>query len=618
MLSSLFDNSGRDAKFVLSALDVSQATIEFTPQGKILKANANFLAALGYTLTEIEGNHHSMFVAPEEKDTQAYREFWAELASGKYKEAEFRRIAKGGKEIWIQATYNPVLGASGKVEKVVKYATDTTQRKLRDADRAGKLDALSRSQAVIEFDPTGTILTANENFLNVLGYRLEEIETRHHSMFIDPAESASPAYRQFWADLASGRFQSNEFRRIGKGGKEVWIQATYNPVMGPGGKVVKVIKFAIDVTARKLMDADRAGQLAAIGRSQAVIEFELNGKILTANENFLAALGYRPEEVEGKHHSMFVDPAESGTPAYRQFWADLAAGQFKSSEFKRIGKGGREVWIQASYNPILDMNGKPFKVVKYATDTTAQVVARLRAEQARKIISDSLGEVDRAITDASAQSTAAAAASEQTTANVQAVAAGAEELNASVQEIAQSMVKSKTESEGAYERVLAADHATQRLTAVAHAMGGIVELIQNIAGQINLLALNATIESARAGEAGRGFAVVANEVKNLAKQAADATGQISKEIDGMQTVTREVVDALVAIKKSIESVREFVSSTAGAVEEQSAVAREMSTNMQTAAQSVDSTSGNVRRIAEATKTADVATKQVREAAASFA
>lgn len=315
---------------------------------------------------------------------------------------------------------------------------------------------------------------------------------------------------------------------------------------------------------------------------------------------------------------MFVDPAECNSPAYREFWAALRDGTFQAGEFKRLAKGGREVWIQASYNPIFDMRGAPFKVVKYAADTTAQVQARRRAEQARQVIADNLVEVDRAITDADAQSVAAAAASEQTSSNVQAVAAGAEELNASVKEIAESMVKSKSESDGAYDRVVAADKSTQRLSAVAQSMGGIVELIQNIAGQINLLALNATIESARAGEAGRGFAVVANEVKNLAKQAADATQQISNEIDGMQGVTRDVVAGLESIRKSIESVREYVASTAGAIEEQSAVAREMSSNMQTAAQSVESITQNIGRIASATRTATGSTKQVREAAAAFA
>lgn len=480
-----------------------------------------------------------------------------------------------------------------------------------------KLAALDKSQAVIEFKPDGTILTANPNFLAALGYTLAEIAGKHHSMFVDPADRDTQAYREFWTSLAAGKFQQAEYRRIRKDGTDIWIQASYNPLIGADGKTYKVVKYASDVTARKQRDADFAGQIAAIGRSQAVIQFALDGTILDANANFLGAMGYTLDDIKGRHHSMFVDPAERESAGYRNFWAGLRKGEFKSGEYKRFGKGGHEVWIQASYNPILDSRGTPFKVVKYAADTTAQVIARLKAEEARRTIADSLAGVDRAITDASDQSAAAAAASEQTSANVQAVAAGAEQLNASVREIAESMMKSKAESDGAYDRVVAADHATQRLTAVAQAMGGIVDMIRNIAGQINLLALNATIESARAGEAGKGFAVVATEVKNLAKQSADATAQISKEIEDMQGVSGDVVGALAAIRKSIESVREYVASTAGAVEEQSAVAREMSANMQTAASSVEAITGNIGRIAHATKDADVSTKQVRDAAAAI-
>lgn len=488
--------------------------------------------------------------------------------------------------------------------------------KSRDAART--LAALDRSQAKIEFRVDGTIIDANENFLGAMGYSREEVVGKNHSMFMPPEERDTAAYREFWLALGRGEFKSAEFRRVGKGGKEIWIQASYNPVLGSDGAPRKVVKFATDVTARKLHAADHAGQVAAIGRSQAVIQFDLDGKILDANENFLAAVGYALDEIKGRHHSTFVDPAERDSAAYREFWRDLRAGRFKAGEFQRFGKGGREIWIQASYNPILDMNGKPFKIVKYAADTTAQVKARQRAEEARRVIADSLGSVDSAISDANAQSAAAAAASTQTTSNVQAVAAGAEELNASVQEIAESMVRSKAESDGAFDRVVDADKSTQRLSAVAQSMGGIVELIQNIAGQINLLALNATIESARAGEAGRGFAVVANEVKGLAKQAADATQQISGEIAGMQSVARDVVVNLESIRKSIESVREYVASTAGAIEEQSAVAREMSSNMQTAAQSVESITQNIGRIAAATQQATTSTKRVRDAALAVA
>ncbi len=240
------------------------------------------------------------------------------------------------------------------------------------ADYAGQAAAIRKSQAVIEFAMDGTILDANDNFLKALGYRLEEIRGRHHSMFVDEAYRQSSEYREFWAALNRGEYQAAEYKRIGKGGREVWIQASYNPILDPAGKPFKVVKFATDMTEQKLRNADYVGQIAAISKSQAVIEFKMDGAVLTANGNFLKVLGYRLEEIEGRHHSMFVDEAYRQSSEYREFWAALNRGEYQAAEYKRLGKGGKEVWIQASYNPIMDLNGKPFKVVKYATDITPQ------------------------------------------------------------------------------------------------------------------------------------------------------------------------------------------------------------------------------------------------------
>jgi methyl-accepting chemotaxis protein len=540
-----------DAAAQAAAISKSQAVIEFELDGTVITANQNLLNALGYSLVEIQGNHHSMFVEPAMRDSDAYREFWAALNRGDYQAAEYKRIGKGGKEIWIQASYNPILGRNGKPFKVIKFATDITAAKMRSMEEAGKIAAIGRAQAVIEFNLDGTIITANENFLNTLGYSLDEIQDRHHSMFVEPAARDSAAYREFWAKLNRGEYDAAEFKRIGKGGKEVWILASYNPILDEKGKPFKVVKFATDVTEQKLKTADLSGQIAAIGKSQAVIEFNMDGAILTANDNFLNALGYSLSEINGRHHSMFVDASERDGAAYREFWAKLNRGEYQAAEYKRIGKGGKEIWIQASYNPILDLNGKPFKVVKYAADTTKQVIARMKNEHVRGMM--------------------------------ESVAAGAEELNASVREISEAMTKSKETASDAVGRVEAADGQAQRLSAAADSMSGIVELIGNITGQINLLALNATIESARAGEAGRGFAVVASEVKSLANQAKQATDRIGQEIASLNGISGDVVTALTEIKQAIQNVSQYVTSTAAAVEEQSTVTNEMSSSMQRAA-----------------------------------
>jgi methyl-accepting chemotaxis protein len=524
--------------------------IEFNLDGTIVTANQNFLDAVGYRFDEIQGKHHRIFVDPAERDSAAYREFWARLNRGEFQAAQYKRFGKGGREIWIQASYNPILDARGRPTGVIKFATDITAQTIRRMEDAGKIAAINRAQAVIEFNMDGTIVTANENFLRAMGYSLAEIQGKHHSMFVVPAERDSADYREFWARLNRGDYQAAEYKRIGKGAREIWILASYNPILDEAGKPFKVVKFATDVTAAKLTAADNQGQIAAIQKSQAVIEFNMDGTIRTANANFLGAMGYTLAEIMGKHHGMFVEPAERNAPAYREFWASLNRGQYQAAEYRRIAKGGREIWIQASYNPILDLNSKPFKVVKYATDVTQQAVLRKKAENARGLIEQ--------------------------------VAAGSEEMSASIREISETMTKSRANATQATGRIDAADQQAQKLNDAAQAMSGIVELIGNITGQINLLALNATIESARAGESGRGFAVVASEVKNLANQAKHATDTISKEIEALNGVAGDVAGSLTAIKAAIASVNEFIASTAAAVEEQSIVTQDMSSNMQRA------------------------------------
>ncbi len=360
-----------DASAQLDAISLAQAIIEFTPDGKIVTANDNFLRTLGYTLEEIRGKHHSMFVDPQFAASAEYRQFWHDLAAGRAQVAEFKRLGKGGKEVWIQASYNPIVDQQGRTYKVVKFAIDTTEIKQRNAEYEGQLSAISKAQAVIEFDLNGNILNANENFLSTMGYSLAEIQGKHHSMFVETAYANSAEYRRLWEDMRLGHYQAGEVKRLAKGGKEVWIQASYNPIKDMNGKPIKVIKYATDVTATKLKAADYQGQLEAISKAQAVIEFDLNGTIRTANENFLSTLGYSLSEVQGKHHSLFVEPSTSSSPEYRKFWDDLKAGIYQAAQYKRIGKNGKVVWIQASYNPIFDLNGKPYKVVKYATDITA-------------------------------------------------------------------------------------------------------------------------------------------------------------------------------------------------------------------------------------------------------
>ena len=279
-------------------------------------------------------------------------------------------IKVGGRTFDLMAT--PVFDPESRARLGTMVEWSDAAQRLLNLDYGSQVAAIRRSQAVIEFGMDGTILDANDNFLNALGYTLDEIKGRHHSMFVDEAFRQSAEYKEFWVKLNRGEYQAAEYKRIGKGGKEVWIQASYNPIFDANGKTFKVVKYATDVTEQKLRNADYTGQIAAIRKSQAVITFDMNGTVLDANHHFLNALGYTLEEIKGHHHSMFVDEAYRQSADYKEFWAKLNRGEYQAEEYKRIGKGGREVWIQASYNPIMDLNGKPFKVVKFAIDVTAQ------------------------------------------------------------------------------------------------------------------------------------------------------------------------------------------------------------------------------------------------------
>jgi methyl-accepting chemotaxis protein len=527
---------------------------------------------------------------------------------------------------------------------------------LFERDASAVLDALNASQAIIEFGLDGTILKANDNFCRTMGYRAEEIVGRHHSIFVDPAEAARPDYAAFWAQLASGQHDQRQYRRLRKDGSEVWIAASYNPVMR-GGKPYKVVKFATDVTEQALQAAEDRGKLEALSRAQAVIEFTPTGKILTANANFLKAMGYELDEIVGRHHTIFCEPAYVASEAYRSFWPKLAAGRFLSDEFVRIGKNGRPVFIQASYNPILDADGKVFKIVKLATDVTDRVanveslaaalkklsagdltatlnqpflpaLERLRIDfndtsSTLRTALQTIFSAAEAITSASrsidATSQHLASQTDAQAASVEETASALEEITVTVTDTAE---RARDAGGKARETRQRAEQSVAVMTQAIDAMGkirtsaseisGISGVIDEIAFQTNLLALNAGVEAARAGDAGRGFAVVAQEVRALAQRSATAAKEIKALIHGSNDLigrgvtlvenTGEelgaIVDRVVGVDRDLQAIAEASRQQAIGLKQINSAVNMMDQTTQQNAQMFVETSSATARLSE--------------------
>ncbi len=482
-----------------------------------------------------------------------------------------------------------------------------TEEKLRNAEIHGQFDALNKVMGVISFEMDGTIIDVNDNFLKVVGYSREDVVGKHHRMFATPELAQSAEYAEFWAKLNRGEFDSGEYKRIANGGKEVWLQASYNPIFDINGKPFKVVKFATDITETKLQRANFEGQISAIHKAMGVISFNMDGTIRSVNDNFLNVVGYHREEVVGKHHRMFATPELAKSPEYVEFWAKLNRGEFDAGEYQRVGKDGKDVWLQASYNPIFDLNGNPYKVVKYASDITEQKHLQFAVQQAlsatsivmnalaqgdltklmdgefegefallqqavngsiTKIssivqdiieasisISSAASEISQGNTDLSQRTEEQASSLEETAASMEELTSTVRQNSDNARQANQLAVDARSKAEKGGSVIQEAIQAMAAISTSSKRVADIIGVIDEIAFQTNLLALNAAVEAARAGEQGRGFAVVASEVRNLAQRSAAAAKEIKELINDSGEKVRE---GSVLVNESGKTLEEIV------------------------------------------------------------
>ncbi len=601
-----------DLRTRAAVTDLTSIVSEANLKGEILSCNDKLCEVSQYSREEMIGRPHNLFRHPD-MSKEVFKEMWATIGRGKIFRGVVKNRKKDGTPYYVDAVVAPVLGENGKPTKYLGIRYDITEAELERQNAKGILNAIDQAYAYIEFTPEGQILTANQNFLDTLGYAAADIVGQHHRIFCESAFTSSPEYAAMWRDLKQGESKSGVFKRLTKAGREVYIQAVYAPVKDEVGRVAKIVKIATDITADKVREINNDRQIEQANLNQAVAEFAADGTIQQANDNFISVTGYSLSEIVGKHHSLFVEPTEAASPAYQRLWEDLRAGKFQTAEYKFIGRGGKVVWLQATYNPRFDVTGKVSQVVIFANDITARKAAEERLHVTMEKVGHNSQTLAASAEELSAtaqtmsanseetatQAGVASSAAEQVSNNVSMVATAAEQMSSTVKEIAKSAADAARVGTAAVKVAADTNSTVTKLGSSSVEIGEVIKVITSIAQQTNLLALNATIEAARAGEAGKGFAVVANEVKELAKQTAAATEDISAKIEAIQGDAEGAVSAIGEISQIIAQINDIQNTIASAVEEQSATTNEIARNANEAARGATEITRNITSVSQA-------------------
>ncbi len=576
----LFGNKGGNDD-IIKALHQTMAVIEFSTDGTVVHANKNFLRLMQYELAEIVGKPHRLFLDQSASQTRDYQQFWDDLRAGKAQTAEFKRRTKNGTSVWLQASYTPIL-RNGTVTRIIKFATDITAEVMQRADMQSQIEAIQRSEAVIEFNLEGQILTANQNFLQLMRYQLSEVQGKHHRIFVEPQEANSEPYRQFWAKLRQGHYQTADFKRLTKGGQPVWIHATYNPILGPDGEVLKVVKYASDITADVLQKQEfELLSMVANETDNAVIISDVNRKIQYVNQGFTKMTGYSSAEILGHVAAEVLVGPKTDEDTRQRIEAELAAPRAFYDEIEIHRRDGSSLWISVTSNPVHNERGEHHSYIAILADITPVKSSALENQVRFDAISqsnlmlewDAQGKVvamndyaSRILQLKNDEFSNACKSWQQCLSPEQqqqllsgknirkdlsfsignrtiSLAATFSAIRHAKGEL-QKVIFYGTDISKRQQVVQQSDKVMAELLNSGKSINNMVSSINAIADQTNLLALNAAIEAARAGEAGRGFSVVAEEVRNLAFKAGSSASEINTVVNQNQALLQNLAETL--------------------------------------------------------------------------